>query len=89
MAQIFQTWLKAAKGDLENPALDLDRGMGSLIQNASHNAVAFGRSGALGYAGALFLSRAYPDPGGELFGGGKGGRRRADFCDDLVRGIHS
>jgi hypothetical protein len=28
-------------------------------------------------------------PGGQLLGSGKRGRRRAGFCDDLLRGIHA
>ena len=52
-------------------------------------AVALRRPVAIVHSRALVIPRACTDPGGETFLGRKGCCRRADFGNDLLRGIHS
>src|SRR5205807_4110124 len=75
--------------DLEDAAFGLYRGVGSLIENPPHVAVALRRAVAVVHSGALLVARAYPHPRRQLLGRIKGGGRGTDFRDDLLRRIHS
>src|SRR5438105_3658254 len=48
--------------DLEDAAFGLYRGVGSLIENPPHVAVALRRAVAVVHSGALLVARAYPHP---------------------------
>ena len=50
------------KHNFKDAALDLDCGVGSLIEKTPHEAVTLRRSVARGNPRALFFSGAYPDP---------------------------
>jgi hypothetical protein len=75
---------RAAIDNLEDASFGLYRGVGSLIEEASHVAVALGRSVALINSRTLLVTRAGTHPRGETFLGGKGRRRGADFGNDLL-----
>lgn len=77
------------KHNFEDAALDLDRGMGSLIEKATHEAVTFGRAVACGDSRALFLSGAYSNPRGKVLLGGECRRCGAHFGEDLLCRIHA
>jgi hypothetical protein len=53
---------QSAIGNLENGSFRLGRGVGSLIQNAPHVAVALRGAVTLGYFCTFFLSRACSNP---------------------------
>lgn len=78
-------------GDIgpEDASFDLDRSVGTLIENASHLTVALGRAMALGHSRAFFVPRTCADPRGKVLFGRKGGCRRTDFGNNLLRRIHS
>src|SRR6266852_7491159 len=66
---VSQACHQSAIDNLENGSFRLDRGVGSLIENAPHVAVAFWGAVVLGYPRALFVSRRCSHPGRELLGG--------------------
>jgi hypothetical protein len=53
--------------DGEDGALRLHRGVGGLIQDASHLSISFGAAVAVVHACTLFMARARAHPGRELF----------------------
>jgi hypothetical protein len=53
--------------DGEDRPLRFHGGVGGLIQDASHLAIALGAAVTVVHAGALFIARACAHPGGELF----------------------
>ena len=71
-------WFYCARGaapndieDLEDASFAFDGSIGSLIQNAAHLAVAFGRAFAVVHARAFFLSWALPLHETRFFAAGK------------------
>jgi len=52
--------------DFEDASFAFDRSIGSLIENAAHLAVAFGRTFAVVHARAFFVSRACSHPRDEI-----------------------
>src|SRR5437016_10049060 len=70
--------------NLENGSFRLGCGVGTLIENASHVAVTFRGAVALGYACALFVSRACSHPGRELLGVRKDCCRCTEHVKDLL-----
>jgi len=79
----------AAIEDGEDAPLELDGGVGSLIEDAPHGAVALGGAATVVHSRGLFLAGASTHPGGKVPRGRKRRRRRAHFGDDLLRRIHS
>ena len=65
---VSQARYQSAIDNLENGSFRLDRGIGSLIQNATHMAVTLRGAVALGYFCTFFISRACSNPGRELLG---------------------
>jgi hypothetical protein len=57
---VSQTHHQSAIENVENGSSRLGCGIGSLIENAPHVAVAFWRAVSLGLPGAFFISRACP-----------------------------
>ena len=76
---------RAAIHNFEDASFGPSCGVGRLIEQAPHVAVALRRAMAVVYASALVVSRASADPGGEAFLGRKGSGGRADFSKDLLR----
>ncbi len=74
--------------DLEDASFAFDGSIGSLIQNAAHLAVAFGRAFAVVHARAFFLSWACSHPGDEILRCGEGRRRGTYLGNDLLRRVH-
>ncbi|HXP16315.1 MAG TPA: hypothetical protein VN868_04395 [Terriglobales bacterium] len=70
-------------------SFDLDRGVSTLIENASHLAIALGGAVALGHSRAFFVSRTGPDPGRKVLWGRKAGCRGTKFGNNLLCRIHS
>jgi hypothetical protein len=75
--------------NLENTAFRLRRGIGRLIEEATHLAVAMRRSTAVIAAGDLLVTRTRANLGGEALRRWKRGGRQPDFGDDLLRRIDS
>src|SRR5712692_3571961 len=69
---VSQARHQSAIDDLENGSFRLGCGVGTLIKNAPHMAIALRGAVVLGYPCALFVSRACSHPGRELLGGRKG-----------------
>jgi hypothetical protein len=84
-----QTRDRAAIHNFEDASLGPGCSVGSLIEKAPHVTVAFWRAVAIVHAGTLVVARARTHPRGGTFLGGKGRCGRADFGDDLLRGIHA
>ena len=82
-----QTGYRAAIDDLEDCSLGFHGGVGRLIENAPHVAVALWRAVAVIRACALVVAGACTNPGGETFLGRKGRCGGTDFGNDLLRGI--
>jgi hypothetical protein len=74
-------WFYCARGAF-------DGSIGSLIQNAAHLAVAFGRAFAVVHARAFFLSWACSHPRHEILRCGEGRRRGTYLGNDLLRRVH-
>jgi hypothetical protein len=72
--------------DVEDASLNLDGGIGGLIENSPHVAIALRRAVALGHARFLYL-RAMHHPMRELLGGRKNRCHRTGFGHDLVCGV--
>ena len=75
---------QTTKHQLEDAALHFNGGIGSLIQKAAHESVAFRGSIAPGNPGTLLFARADPDPRGQVLLGRKCCCRSANFGDNLV-----
>jgi hypothetical protein len=73
--------------DREDRPLGLHRGIGGLIEDARHLAIAFGAAVTAVHARTLLVTGAGANPGGEMPRGGKRRRGGADLRDDLLRGI--
>ena len=58
---------KTAIDDFKDAAFRPDRGIGALIENAPHVAVALRGAVALGFPGTLFVSGTCSNPRRELF----------------------
>ncbi len=86
---VSQARHQSAIDDLENGSFRLDRGVGSLIENAPHVAVTLRGAVALGYFRALFVSGACSYPGRELLAGRKCRCGSTHLGDDLLRRIHT
>ena len=82
---VSQTRYRTTINNLENSSFSLDCGIGRLVENAPHVAVALRRPVAVIHARALFVARACTHPGGETFLRGKGRCGGTDFGDDLLR----
>jgi len=80
---------RAARDNLEDASFGLHGGVGGLIENAPHVAVAFWRPVAVVHARALLVSGAGAHPRGELLFGRKGRCSGTDFGNDLLCGVHS
>ena len=76
---------RAAIDNVEDASFCSRCGVGRLVENAPHVAVALGRSVAVVHACALFVARAGAHPRGETFLGGKGRCHGTDFGNDLLR----
>src|SRR5580700_6196292 len=74
--------------DLEDASFGLYGGVCSLIEQAPHATVALRRAVTVVHAGALFFAGAGTDPRRKAFLGGKCRCGRADFGNDLLRGVH-
>ena len=74
--------------DLEDASFGFYGGVSSLIEQAPHVTVALRRAVTVVHAGALFFAGAGTDPRREAFLGGKRRCGRADFGNDLLRGVH-
>src|SRR5437879_5406192 len=83
-----QARYQTAIHNLEDASFDLDRGVGTLIENASHLAVTLRGSITLGYPRALFFSRPYSHPRGEVLLRRKCRGAGTHFGNDLVRRIY-
>jgi len=66
---VSQARHQTAINNLEDASFNLNCGIGRLIENPPHVAIALRRAVALGHASAFFISRACTNPGGELLGG--------------------
>jgi hypothetical protein len=86
---VSQARHQSAIDDLENSSFRLDHGVGSLIENTPHVAVAFWAAVARGHLCALFVSGAGPDPGREMLAGRKCRGCSTHLGHDLLRRIHS
>ena len=75
-----ETWDDAAIHDGRDRPFGLHRGIGSLIEDAPHLAIAFGAAVTVVDARALLVAGAGAHPGREMFRE-EGGRRRTDFRD--------
>ncbi len=75
---------QTAINDLEDASFNLNRGIGRLIENPPHVAIALRRAVALGHAPAFFISGACTNPRGELLGGRKRRCHRTHFGHDLL-----
>jgi hypothetical protein len=84
-----QTRYRTAIDDLEDTSLGLYGGVGRLIENTPHVAIALRRSVAVVDSRALFVARACTNPRRQVLLGGKGRRRGAHFGNDLLRRIHA
>ena len=73
--------------ELKDTAFGLHRGVRGLIEEATHLPIAVRRSMAVVDARALVVPGTGAHPGGQALGRREGGGRRADFGDDLLRGI--
>src|SRR5262249_48089742 len=74
--------------NLEDASFYFYSGVGSLIEEAAHVTIALRRPVAVVHAGALFVAGAGTHPRREAFLGGKRRCGRADFGNDLLRGVH-
>ena len=72
---------RAAIDNFEDASFGLYGGIGSLVEKATHVAVALGRPVAIVHSRALFVSRTRPHPRGEILGGRKG-RRGGSYPGD-------
>src|SRR5215475_6926703 len=72
---------------LEDAAFFLDRRVGGLRQHTAQRPIAFRRTVALRYSGALLPSGTNPYPRGQSFRIGKSGRLWPDFAKDLLRAV--
>ena len=84
---VSQSRDEAAVHDREDRAFGLHGGVGRLIQDASHLAVALRAAVTVVHAGAFLVARAGAHPGGEVFGRRERRGGGADFRNDLLRGI--
>ena len=75
----------AAIDNLEDASFGLYGGIGRLIKNAPHVAVAFWRPVAVVHTTALIVAGAGTYPRGETFLEGKGRGGGTDFGNDLLR----
>src|SRR5208337_2971464 len=80
---------QTAVKSLIGTAFGVDRGVGRLVENAPHVAIAFGRTVASGDFGALFPAWTTPNPRGHLARRRKRGGMRTHFSDDLLGRIRS
>ena len=78
---------RAAIDNLEDASFGPGRGVGSLVENAPHLAVAVRRSVAVVHTSTLVVARANTHPRGELLCRRKSYCRGTDFGNDLLRGI--
>ena len=76
---------RAAIHNLEDTSFAPGCGVGRLVENAPHVAVALRRAVAVVHACALVVAGACTNPGGEAFLGRKGRCGGADFGNDLLR----
>src|SRR5688572_5187798 len=86
---VFHAGRQSPKDNLHLGALLPDSGVGKLIEEAAHRAVAFGGAVTAGFSGALLSIRTNTDPGSELGGCWECGSVRPDFCNDLLGGIYA
>src|SRR2546421_676766 len=82
---VSQTQYRAAIDNLEDTSFGLYGGVGRLVENAPHVAVALRRPVVIVNARTLVVARAGAHPRGELLGRRKGCRRGTDFGNDLLR----
>jgi hypothetical protein len=79
---------RAAIHDLEDASFDFYGRVSSLIEQAPHVTVALRGPVTVVHAGALLFAGGGTDPRREAFLGGKRRCGRADFGNDLLRGVH-
>ena len=82
---VSQARHQSAIDDLENGSFRLGCGVGTLIENAPHMAIALRGAVALGYSRALVLSWARSHPGREVLGRSECRGPGAHFGNDLLR----
>jgi len=82
---VSQARHQSAIDDLENGSFRLGCGVGTLIKNAPHMAIALRGAVALGYSRALVLSWARSHPGREVLGRSECRGLGTHFGNDLLR----
>jgi hypothetical protein len=80
---------RAAIHNVEDTSFGPGCGVGRLVENAPHVAVALRGSVAVVYPRTLVVAGASTNPRGETFLGGKGRCRGTDFGNDLLCRVHS
>src|SRR5258708_20589331 len=78
-------WRQPPIENLKHTAFGLHCGVGRLAEKPPHVFVAFGRAVAGGNFRTFLSTGATPHPRGHLAAGGKRGRSRAAFANNLVR----
>ena len=86
---VSQTRDRASIHDFEDASFGSGCGVGTLVENAPHVAVALRRPVAVVHARTLFVAGACTNPGGQTFRRRKRCGGGADFGDDLLRRLHT
>ena len=81
---VGETASQALEHHFEDAPLRFDCGMRRLVQYPTHILAALGGPGAVRFARADVVSRAYPNPRGKVLRGGKNRCGWADLGNDLL-----